>query len=881
MTISNTSPEAPKDQLDLGSMNKPKEIFLKDYQKPNFLIESVDLDFNIEPLKTKVQSKLKIKRNGAHKESLFLDGVGLKPLGFKLNGEVLGDAHYELLPDGIEIKTELDDFIFESIVEIDPKNNLSCEGLYQSGEIFCTQNEAEGFRKITYFMDRPDVMACFTTTVRADKNVFPTLLANGNKLEDGIDENGKNYVVWKDPYPKPCYLFALVAGDLACVRDTYTTMSGKHVELEIYVDHGNEDKCDHAMNSLKNSMKWDEEKFGLEYDLDIYMIVAVDSFNMGAMENKGLNIFNSAYVLAKRETATDDNFQGIESVIGHEYFHNWTGNRVTCRDWFQLTLKEGLTVFRDQEFSADMLSRPVKRIDDVVRLRRHQFPEDQGPMSHPIQPKSYIEINNFYTATVYEKGAEVIRMIHTLLGEQGFRKGMDLYFKRHDGQAVTTADFVDAMASANGFNLDQFKMWYNQSGTPKLKVSQSYDSEKKTLSLSFEQEARIHSDDFDALHMPMHIGMFLKSGEELNLGDKLKLELKEKKSVFIFDNIPEEPVISINRGFSAPVIIDREIASSDLSLLMANESDEFARYEAAQNLYKKELELMIAAAESGGVAAASEGFFKSYEALLKDDSLERAYLAYALALPSEAELDEESEVYRIDAVHTARKEFKKQIAMRFEQRFLELYRGLEQKEFSLSASSMGERALREVCLNYLCCLESDSAFELAKKQYENASNMTEEFSSLSFLAQNFHKKSENFLSSFHAKWKSDTLVMQKWFALQASRDSVSIGELESLEANEVYDKKVPNLLRSLVGAFAGNRVRFNDISGEGYRYLADKIIEIDTYNPQVASRLAKSMNHLRKLDEKRKELLARELGRILTHNLSDDTYEVVSNNLKA
>lgn len=859
-----------------------KEIFLKDYREPDFWIPNLELDFAIAPLKTIVSAKMNIERNGSHQNELVLNGVNLRPLGFKIDGRELSSEEFEVLPEGLKVKTDKNSFVFESMVEIDPKNNLSCEGLYQSGEIFCTQNEAEGFRKITYFLDRPDVMSCYTTTLRADKEVFPFLLANGDKIEEGVDEQGRDFVVWKDPFPKPCYLFAIVAGDLACVSDSFTTMSGREVALEIYVDKGNEDKCGHAMRSLKNSMKWDEEKFGLEYDLGVYMVVAVDSFNMGAMENKGLNIFNSAYVLAKQETATDANFQGIEGVIGHEYFHNWTGNRVTCRDWFQLTLKEGLTVFRDQEFSADMLSRPVKRIDDVISLRRGQFPEDQGPMSHPIQPKSYIEINNFYTATVYEKGAEVIRMIHTLLGEANFRKGMDLYFKRHDGQAVTTDDFVDAMASASGADLSQFKMWYHQSGTPRLVISEDWDSEKKVFTLTVEQKARIHSDEFEALHMPFHIVLFGADGKELPIDGRL--ELTKKKQSFVFDGVESRPVASLNRGFSAPVIIDRNISDEELTVLMANESDEFARYEAAQTLYKQELGRMVEAFEAGSDREASEQLFSAYEALLKDKSLEPAYLAYALALPSEAELDEDNEVYKIEAVHQARKSFKKQIAEKFKHEFTELYHSLEQSEFSLDANAMGERALRQVCLGYLSSLESKEgkkgALELAKKQFERATNMTEEFSALSFQFNNFHEDSSESMAKFYDKWKNETLVIQKWFALQACSHQISVDKLKGLEENEVYDRKVPNLVRSLIGAFAGvNRYRFNDPSGEGYSYIADKIIEIDGYNPQVASRLAKSMNHLKRLDEKRKGLLAKELERILSHKLSDDTFEVVNKNL--
>ena len=858
-------------------MSTSKEIFLKDYKEPSFWIDKTELVFDIEAERTIVESELKIRRNGEHSEELVLDGVDLKLLELKIDGEVLNEDQYVVGVKTLSVKTQKDEFTLYSKVKINPKNNFSCEGLYKSGDIFCTQNEAQGFRKITYFLDRPDVMSQYTTTLKAKKDLFPVLLSNGNKVSEK-EENGLLEVVWNDPHPKPSYLFAVVAGDLGKVEDTFTTKSGREVKLEIYVDHGNEDKCGHAMLSLKNSMKWDEEKFGLEYDLDVYMIVAVDSFNMGAMENKGLNIFNSAYVLAKKETATDANFAGIEAVIGHEYFHNWTGNRVTCRDWFQLTLKEGLTVFRDQEFSSDMLSRPVKRIDDVIMLRRHQFPEDQGPMSHPIQPKSYIEINNFYTATVYEKGAEVIRMIHTLLGENNFRKGMDLYFERHDGQAVTTDDFVNAMADASGVNLDHFKMWYHQSGTPKLKVVESFNAEDKILELTFEQNAKIESSEYDSLHMPFHVGLIDSSGKDLPIDGKL--EINKKKQTFRFENLNERPVVSYNRGFSAPVILEKETKEDELIHLMAFDTDTFARYEAAQELYKSELRKFVQAYQTSTEYEASESFFKAYEKLLNNEELEKAYLAYALALPTVKEIDEDFEVYTVEAAYHSRKNFAKQISDRFKDHFEKIYNSLERKDFDLSAKSMGERSLRQVCLGYLTLQDSEKYMKLAVNQFEAASNMTEEFAALSYLVNNYYEQCDEYSQKFYSKWKDETLVMQKWFALHSGNSQVTIEKLEELSQNEAYDKKVPNLLRSLIGGFAmNNHLRFNDPSGDGYKFIADKIIEIDSYNPQVASRLAKSMNHLKRLDEKRKGLLAAELKRILDHKLSDDTYEVVNKNL--
>lgn len=859
-------------------MARKSEIFLKDYKKPDYLIEQVELDIHITQ-RTSVQAKLWIKKNSVEKANLFLNGKGLSPLGFKVDGKELSDGEYKLCDEGVTIFTDKERFVFESLVEIDPDSNLSCEGLYKSGQIYCTQNEAQGFRKITYFMDRPDVMARFKTTLRGDAKRYPVLLANGNKTEEFVDEKGIKTVVWDDPYPKPCYLFAVVAGDLAKVSDTYTTLSGRNVELEIYVDHGNEDKCEHAMRSLKNSMKWDEEKFGLEYDLDIYMIVAVDSFNMGAMENKGLNIFNSAYVLAKKETATDADFAGIESVIGHEYFHNWTGNRVTCRDWFQLTLKEGLTVFRDQEFSADMLSRPVQRIKDVASLRSRQFPEDQGPMAHPIRPTSYIEINNFYTATVYEKGAEVIRMIHSLLGEEMFRKGMDLYFQRHDGQAVTTADFVQSMQDASSKDLSQFQKWYDQVGTPTLNVTWEYSAKDKRLQLKITQESK-QSADLLPLHMPFHIGIIDSiTGTELPVEGKL--ELKKKEELFIFENIANTPILSLNRGFSAPVILKAGYTQTELIRLMACDSDEFSRYEAAQQLSMNELKNICHALESGQDYALNEQFLKAFGLILNDKSLDEAFSSCALTLPSVERLDEEFDIYKVEIAQKAHDQLCSTLAMEFYDDFLALYKRLDSAgEYELGAQDMGRRSLRQTCLSYLSYLANEDLRHFMYEEFERSGNMTEELGTLKALVSHKDELAQKASEKFYTKWQHETLVIQKWFAAHASRKDITVLELVELEKRAAYDKKVPNLIRSLVGSFAqNNHVVFNAPDGSGYRYLADKVLEIDKYNPQVASRLAKSLNHLKRLDERRAKLLRHELQRLVEAELSSDTYEVVSKNL--
>jgi aminopeptidase N len=864
--------------------DKPQTIYLKDYTRPHYWIRNVDLDVDIYDNETFVLSELTIERNSEYSEKhpLVLDGVDLKLLNIEINNVPLHADQYEVKGEQLIVHTHEENFTLTTKVEIHPEKNLSCEGLYQSGHIYCTQNEAEGFRKITFYQDRPDVMAKFKTIIRADKTKYPILLSNGNKLEEGELENNRHFATWEDPHLKPCYLYALVAGDLGVVKDSYTTSSGRKVALEIYVDKGNEDKCGHAMDSLKNSMKWDEDTFGLEYDLDIYMIVAVDSFNMGAMENKGLNIFNSAYVLAKPETATDTNFQGIEGVIGHEYFHNWTGNRVTCRDWFQLTLKEGLTVFRDQEFSSDMLSRPVKRIDDVKMLREYQFPEDAGPMSHPIRPKSYIEINNFYTATVYEKGSEVIRMYHTLLGKENFRKGMDLYFERHDGQAVTTEDFANAMADASGVNLDQFKAWYDNSGTPRLNISTMFDADKKKYAVTIKQEAKVDNEKYSSLHIPFLFGLIDQNGNDIDLGNNGRIELTKAEETFVYDNIAVEPIPSWNRNFSAPVIVEYDYSDAELAYLMAHDSDEFNRFDAAQSLYKKTIYKLVDDIKAGNSLVLADSFLEAFTKLLDDTAVDEAFLAYALALPSVSELNEPLAVSDYDNIHEARKFMKKSLGEKCQIHFLKRYKDLNAiKEYKLDAKSMGQRALKSVCLSYLAAIGNDEMRSIVKEQFDHATNMTDEAAALIELANVDGELCDYACDKFYQKWKHETLVMQKWLAAQATSSRPGIIErLKKLEQSDVYDPKVPNLLRSLVGGFAmRNPVAFNAKDGSGYQYVADKIIEIDKYNPQVASRLAKSMNHLNKLDKERAGHLKGQLERILASELSKDTYEVVSKNL--
>ena len=851
------------------SSNKT-EIKLSDYQAPDFLINDVFLDFDLDLKKTEVLSVIKFIKNNSTAKDLVLKGENLKLLKINLNGDELDSNQFHISGDELTIKDVPDEFTLTTLVEIYPEENFTGEGLYKSGDILCTQNEAEGFRKITYYLDRPDVMAPFTTSLSADKKTFPYILANGNKLSEKV-EGDRHTVVWKDPHPKPSYLFALVAGDLAKVTDKFITKSGKNIDLEIYVDPGNEDKCDHAMRSLMNSMKWDEDVYGLEYDLDVYMIVAVDSFNMGAMENKGLNIFNSAYVLAKQETATDHDFQGIEAVIGHEYFHNWTGNRVTCRDWFQLTLKEGLTVFRDQEFSSDMLSRPVKRIEDVQTLRRHQFKEDAGPLSHPIQPKSYIEINNFYTATVYEKGAEVIRMIHTMIGKDNFRKGMDLYFKRHDGQAVTTQDFVNAMADASGKNLDQFKLWYDQNGTPKLDVQTSYTDNKFIINLT--QNSKIAGKD-TVLHFPISLALLSEGGKIIH--EKI-YEITEKTTLIEVE-ASDQPVLSINRNFTSPVILNYENSFKDLTHILKYETDEFSKYDAVQVLYQREIKNLINSFKNNQNYDVNSHLLDSLKSVIENNNLDNAFKAYLFSIPTESEVNEWYEIYPIEESSKAIKVLKDTIAHSLFEAFKAIYDSISQDKFELDANSMGERQIKIIALSFMARVEE--SFDIIRAHYESANNMTDEFSALKLLHFNFKDQSKPFLEDFFYKWKNETLVMQKWLGIQASNPSVSINGLKKLEASEVYNNKVPNLIRAIIGQFANNVAGLNNFDGSGYDYVASKIIEIDKFNPQMAARLAKFLNHKDRLDPERKDKLVSVLETLKNNELSNDTFEVVQKNLK-
>ena len=856
----------------------PKVIKLSDYKAPDYLVETIDLTFTLDSTKTLVQSKMKMKKNTQDNAPLVLNGEELVLKSVKINGAATTDYVHNTETHTLTIAKVPAEFVLEIENEINPEANKTLDGLYKSGTIFCTQNEPEGFRRITFYVDRPDNMAKFTTKIIADKKLYPVLLSNGNPIARGDLDNGKHFVTWEDPFKKPSYLYALVAGDLGVIKDTFKTRSGRTVALEIYCDKGNEHKCNHAMESLKKSMKWDEDRFGLEYDLDIYMIVAVDAFNMGAMENKGLNIFNSAYVLADQKSATDTNFYGIESVIGHEYFHNWTGNRITCRDWFQLTLKEGLTVFRDQEFSADMNSRNVERIQSVMGLRASQFAEDAGPTSHPIKPSTYIEINNFYTATIYEKGAEVIRMIQTLLGVDGFRKGMDKYFELFDGQAVRTEDFIHAMSVANNnFDFTQFKNWYSQNGTPKETATTNYDAAKKQLKLTLEQHLPENTiPGALAYHIPFKVGLVGANGNDLV---SKTLEIKKMKEEFVFDNINERPVASLNRDFSSPVKLTSDLSFDDQLFLMANDSDSFNRFEAAQVVATKIMTELIADVKAGRSLELNGKYVEAFGKVLKDTKIDAAFKALSMTIPSEGIMHQEQAEIMYPETEKARDFMKKALANAHHDELAKIYQSVNTKgEYKLDSKSMGERDLKNKALDLLSYADNDKYKKLAYEQFTTASNMTDEIGALSTLVNSNSTYKDEALKSFYVKWKNETLVMQKWLTVQAqaSYDSTYENVLK-LENDAVYDRTIPNLVRSLLLQFAMNKMQFNHPTGRGYKLIADRMLELDKLNPQVASRLASAFKDYKRLPANLKNLMKPELDRVLkTDGLSKNVFEIVS-----
>lgn len=864
---------------------EPQAKYRKDYRAPDYTITDVALDFDLSADDTVVTAVSHLVRQSEHAQPLVLNGEGLTLVSVAVNGQPVTDYQqdsHSLTINGLSAECEL-----TIITRFSPAKNTALSGLYQSGEALCTQCEAEGFRRITYFLDRPDVLAHYQTKITADKARYPYLLSNGNRVASGELADGRHWMQWSDPFPKPSYLFALVAGDFDVLRDTFTTRSGRDVALELYVDRGNLDRADWAMESLKQSMLWDENRFGLEYDLDIYMIVAVDFFNMGAMENKGLNVFNSKFVLAKAETATDTDYLDIERVIGHEYFHNWTGNRVTCRDWFQLSLKEGLTVFRDQEFSSDLGSRAVNRINNVRVMRGAQFAEDASPMAHPIRPDKVIEMNNFYTVTVYEKGSEVIRMMHTLLGEEAFQAGMRLYFDRHDGSAATCEDFVKAMEDASGIDLTQFRRWYSQAGTPQLQVRDEYDAKQQVYRLHVRQSTPPTPEQTEklALHIPLDIELYAEDGAVIPLqsgGQAVSsvLNVTEPEQTFVFEQVPQAPVISLLREFSAPVKLDYPYTDKQLTFLMAHARNDFARWDAAQMLIGKYVRLNVANWQAGNALGLPIEVVDAFRAVLLDEQLDPALAALILTLPKETELAELFDLIDPDAIRAVREFIRDELVLELNDELRAVYQAHVLPEYRVEHADIARRALRNTCLSYLAFAEGADA--LVRRQYEQADNMTDTLAALSAAVSAELPCRDNLMQHFADKWQHDGLVMDKWFMLQATSPAANVLEnVTVLMQHPSFSLANPNRTRSLIGAFAsGNPAAFHAKDGSGYRFLTDVLVELNSRNPQVASRLIEPLIRLGRYDAERQQLMREQLLRLQKmDNLARDLFEKITKSL--
>ena len=852
-------------------MSELQTIYLKDYKAPEFTIKNCDLVFELFEEYTQVTNMMHIIKKDEDAKDLVLDSVDLELIEMYMDNKKLESDSYTIEKEKLKILNAPDDFKLIIINKIYPHLNSELDGLYKSGNIFCTQNEPEGFRRITPYLDRPDVMAIFKTTLVANKDLYPVLLSNGNIESSFSLDDGRHGYTWLDPFPKPSYLFALVAGDLGVVKDQFTTASKKIVRLNIYTDKGNESKCGHAMKSLKEAMLWDEDKYGREYDLSLYNIVAVDSFNMGAMENKGLNIFNSHYVLADEDTATDANFMGIQSVIAHEYFHNWTGNRITCRDWFQLTLKEGLTVFRDQCFSADMNSAEVQRIEDVKALRERQFVEDASPTAHPIQPDSYMAINNFYTSTVYEKGAEIIRMIYTLLGKENYRKATDLYFDTFDGQAVRTDDFLWAMREASGLDLIQFERWYHQSGTPTLHVEDSFSDGVYSLTLTQEVPDAVDGSKQKPYYFPLKMGLIDENGNEIL--EETLIVSKEKES-FEF-KLNTKPILSINRDFSAPVIINQK--ENNYAFLMKFDKNSFVRYESAQSFGVEVIESIMNGSEI------SEKYIDAFADIL-DSDLDLSYKALLLELPSVSTLMQRQDSVDFEIIYDAKEKLSLKLAQTFRDKLLAIYTQHHIPTCSdIDSLNMGKRAIKNRSLRLMSALEDDELISLVFKQYKESLTMTDRVVALDILENISPKFAQEAQSDFYEKYKDDTLVMNKYFAiLAASHRAGTLDRVIELQKDDAYNELIPNLVRSLIGVFARNYKHFHAKDGSGYKFVADKIIDIDKINPQMASGLAGAFKIYEKLNEVNKNAMKVELERVVsTQSLSKNVYEIVSKILKS
>jgi aminopeptidase N len=881
-----------------------KTVYLRDYQVPDFLIDATSLKVELFEHETLVRATLQMRRNPAShnpQAPLVLQGRQQELLQVAIDDAVLSDTAYQVDKEHLTIDKVPDKFTFTCQTRIHPETNTSLEGLYKSRMMFCTQCEAEGFRKITYYLDRPDVLSTFTTRIEADKQRYPVLLSNGNDTEDGELADGRHFAVWHDPFPKPSYLFALVAGDLEHVQDSFTTCSGREIKLKIFVEKKDLDKCDFAMGALQRAMRWDEEVYGREYDLDIFMIVAVDDFNMGAMENKGLNIFNSSCVLANPATTTDFSFGRIESIVAHEYFHNWSGNRVTCRDWFQLSLKEGFTVFRDAEFSADMGSRAVNRIEDVGFLRTVQFAEDAGPMAHSVRPESYMEISNFYTVTIYEKGSEVVRMISKLLGPELFRKGTDLYFERFDGMAVTTEDFVSVMEEVSGLDLVQFRRWYTQAGTPELTVSRRYDAERQEFHLNFRQTcpATPRQPDKAPFYIPVAAGLLNSKGQEMPMrfaGESAiltnrVLAVTEPEQTFTFVNVPEAPVPSLLRAFSAPVKLKVDYTREELMFLMSHDADGFVRWDAGQQLALQVITECMQQRSEGKPFDMDQRLVLAYEHVLRssldDPSLDKAMVANLLLLPSEAYIAELSETVDPEAIHDVREQVRKQLARQLRLLFADVYNANGTTgSYIYNAAEVARRSLRNTVLNYLMTLEDAAWYHNGWLQFSSADNMTDASAALRAFINNPSPHNEamrdELVETFYQKWKHETLVVEQWLSMQSAAPvKDNLPRIRALMAHEAFDIRNPNKVRCVIGAFCNsNAVGFHAADGSGYAFLADQVIALNTINPQIASRQLTPLTRWRKYDAGRQQLMKAQLQRIMAEpDLSPDVYEVLTKSL--
>lgn len=880
--------------------SSPPITYLKDYRPSNFLIDEILLRIDLYEAYTCVQATLSIRRNpavSAGQAPLVLDGEDMQLQAIRLSGDPLQTDQYQLTKTQLILSDVPDNFTLETEVEIKPQENLRLSGLYKTGANFCTQCESHGFRRITYFLDRPDVLSRFTTLISAEKARYPILLANGNRTDQGELEEGRHWVKWEDPTLKPSYLFALVAGNLDVVKDIFVTCSGKKVQLFAYVESGKRDQALYAVESLKEAMRWDEEKYGREYDLDIFMIVGVSDFNFGAMENKGLNIFNDRYILANPETATDEDFIHIKNVVAHEYFHNWSGNRVTVRDWFQITLKEGLTVFRDQQFTAEKTSTTIKRIQEARAMRNVQFLQDAGPMAHSIYPDSFIEINNFYTVTIYEKGAEVIRMIHTLLGEKTFRKAMDLYFSRHDGSPATTWDFVKAMEDSSGLDLTQFWRWYIQSGTPTLDIKDKYDAQTQIYTLTVTQSCppTPHQPHKDPFHIPLVIGLLDKNGQELPLqfegettdaGVKTRvLSVKNPTEVFRFTHIPTKPVPSLLRDFSAPVKLHYPFSDDDYLFLLSHDTNLYNRWEAAQQLATRILLSCVACIQRDEACITPSYFLEALYQIVQDSTLDQAVIAEILTLPSMGYLLEQLPIADVDTVHRAREWLKKQIAMVLKDTLLDYYQANSVSvTYIVNAASVGKRQFKNLALSYLVLLDRDSTNirQLCLTQFQRSNNMSDTMGAMLALNNVDCPERQEMLSEFYQRWHKDSLVVYKWFSCQAqSTLSDTLKVVKSLAQHPAFDIKNPNCVRALIGAFcSGNPLNFHSKTGKGYTFLTDYVLTIDKLNPQLAARIVEPLIHWKKYDAQRQALMKVELERIVnTQPLSNDVYEIVTRSL--